>query len=551
MKLRYALIGIFCGLTLIPLLVFWVWPHSQVLESEFHEVQQKHLLIAKNQSAALQRYHNDVTDVFELVASNLVLSNEISRINQLLENLNIYNICIVDTVSNTLIQKAVPGTVSCNEVLTRGVADLVSADIKSDASTFSTVLADKNDNPIMYIYRRYGNFTAIASLSTQYFIDLGKSVFFGVKGHAAIVDHEGNVLAHPLDSWIQARKSLAKVSAVQRMLRGETGVETFYSPALKGDMIAGITSVQGTGWGVMVPQPVSELYEKAEVANRSAMTIFIVGLVVALAFAYWLAQTLLKPINKLMAAYQRISGGSMNREFDFDKRWYVPVEFLSMQTSFNKMVTELDQNINKIKAMAYVDPVTESFNRRAFSLRVENQLTALSQEKQSASLLFFDLDGFKAVNDTHGHDAGDYLLKGVIQRTARALKLERKSDLSAFEEEIEVQPERRDYLKPILARLGGDEFAIFIPYLVEKDEIETIIAAIYAELCEPFILDNAEATIGASIGIVRFPDHGEHLELLLKRADTAMYAAKKANKNTFRYYQIGMENTPDDEQSVA
>lgn len=551
MKLRYALIGIFCGLTLIPLLVFWVWPHSQVLESELHEVQQKHLLIAKNQSAALQRYHNDVTDVFELVASNLVLSNEIFRINLLLENLNIHNICIIDTASNTLIHKAVTGTVYCDELMTDGMGELVSADIKSDTSTFSPVRADKNGDPVMYIYRRYGNFTAIASLSTQYFIDLGKSVFFGVKGHAAIVDHKGNVLAHPLESWIKARKSLAKVSAVQRMLRGETGVERFYSPALKGDMIAGFTSVEGTGWGVMVPQPIAELYEKAEVANRSAMTIFIVGLIVALAFAIWLAQTILKPMNKLVDAYQKISGGSMNREFDFVQRWYVPVEFLSMQSSFNKMVTELDQNINKIKAMAYVDPVTESFNRRGFSVRVENQLATLREENQAASLLFFDLDGFKTVNDTHGHDAGDFLLKGVIQRTAHALKLERQSDLSALEEEVEVQLERRGKLKPVLARLGGDEFAIFIPYLFEKDDIDAVITALYSELSKPFILDNAEATIGASIGIVRFPDHGEHLEPLLKRADTAMYAAKNANKNTFRYYQTGMESPSDGDQNVA
>ncbi|MBT8408862.1 MAG: sensor domain-containing phosphodiesterase, partial [Alphaproteobacteria bacterium] len=84
-----------------------------------------------------------------------------------------------------------------------------------------------------------------------------------MRGHAAIVDHMGNVLSHPLPSWVAERRNIAKVSAVQRMMQGETGVETFFSPALKGDMIAGFTSVEPVGWGVMIPQPVDELLAKA------------------------------------------------------------------------------------------------------------------------------------------------------------------------------------------------------------------------------------------------------------------------------------------------
>ena len=72
-------------------------------------------------------------------------------------------------------------------------------------------------------------------------------------GHAAIVDHTGRALSHPLADWVDVRKDMSKISAVQRMLNRETGVETFYSPALKGDMIAGFTFVDPVGWGVMIP----------------------------------------------------------------------------------------------------------------------------------------------------------------------------------------------------------------------------------------------------------------------------------------------------------
>jgi len=73
----------------------------------------------------------------------------------------------------------------------------------------------------------------------------------------SIVDHKGNVLAHPVPSWMASARNMAKISAVCRIMNGETGIERFYSPALRGDMIAGLPSVSGPGWGVMIPQPVA------------------------------------------------------------------------------------------------------------------------------------------------------------------------------------------------------------------------------------------------------------------------------------------------------
>lgn len=113
--------------------------------------------------------------------------------------------------------------------------------------TFSEVLEGPGGVPVIYVIRRVGGLIAIGALNTGYFVSLGKAISFGVRGHAAIVDHKGNVLAHPLDDWIAERRNIAKISAVARMLNGETGIETFYSPALKSDMIAGFTVVPEVG----------------------------------------------------------------------------------------------------------------------------------------------------------------------------------------------------------------------------------------------------------------------------------------------------------------
>jgi diguanylate cyclase (GGDEF)-like protein len=125
--------------------------------------------------------------------------------------------------------------------------------------------------------------------------------------------------------------------------------------------------------------------------------------------------------------------------------------------------------------------------------------------------MFIDLDGFKSVNDTLGHDAGDELL---IKTAKRLLSCVRESDT--------------------VARMSGDEFTIILQSISTSENVESVAQKIINNLSDPFKLKENNAQIGASIGISSFPDNADDMETLLKKADEAMYEAKKGGKNDYR-----------------
>ena len=168
---------------------------------------------------------------------------------------------------------------------------------------------------------------------------------------------------------------------------------------------------------------------------------------------------------------------------------------------------------NKLKAMAYFDPLTDLPNRRHFFDRLEEAISHANRYKSTLALMYIDLDGFKNINDSLGHDAGDTLLQHVaycLRKTCR------KSDT--------------------VSRLGGDEFAILIPQVTTQENIATIAAKIIAILSQPITINSAQAKVGASIGIVLFPADGDDANQLIKNADSAMYLAKSQGKNQYFFY---------------
>lgn len=170
----------------------------------------------------------------------------------------------------------------------------------------------------------------------------------------------------------------------------------------------------------------------------------------------------------------------------------------------------------EMRRLANFDSLTNLANRHYFYM----QLEALKKQNQFSSftLFFLDLDNFKNVNDSLGHGVGDLVLKNVAQRL---LKTVRSNDL--------------------LARLGGDEFAI-----ISYDEDSAAQASMLAQrllntFVVPCVIDGKSLQIGCSIGIALAPEHGKDTETLLKNADMALYSAKSAGRNTFRFYEPGME----------
>jgi len=542
MRLRYALIILSLILTAVPLAVFWAWPHSQLLQNEFDDVRDRHLLLARNLGAALERYHQDVLTAFSLIANNVIKGREIEQPQDLLLNLSFRHICIAKEDTGEVVAEITPAAMPCPAYVPDKRLYHFARLAREDKAVFSEVLEGPEGAPVIYVVRRLGELMAIGALNTDYFIRLGKAISFGVRGHAAIVDHQGNVLSHPLDAWIAERRNIAKISAVARMLNGETGIETFYSPALKGEMIAGFTVVPDAGWGVMIPQPVAELQARARETEASAAVVFLIGLLIACIVAWIVAIQFARPLELVSDAADAIVKGSEAQEITEPKGRLVPIEFRRVLSSFNAMVRRLRDNTVSIHKLAYEDRVTGLPNRTMFREYVTGKLSALQASDRGGLMVFIDLDGFKAVNDNYGHDLGDELLRCFAVRLQALFDQFGQHDA---ESEGPISPQASLASNHLLARLGGDEFAVFVAGAQRLGDSETIAEAILRCLRDPFRLSMQEATVGASIGLAHSPEHGDSFSMLLRHADMAMYAAKRSGKNTFRVYDRSIEAASD------
>jgi diguanylate cyclase (GGDEF)-like protein/PAS domain S-box-containing protein len=179
-------------------------------------------------------------------------------------------------------------------------------------------------------------------------------------------------------------------------------------------------------------------------------------------------------------------------------------------------ITEIALARERISSLAYSDPLTGLANRTSLGPSLEQAVQRARRRNSKLALVFLDLDGFKQINDVHGHDAGDALL---IEVAARLRKHLRASDL--------------------IARLGGDEFLVVLEDIHDLAPVETVSKKLLTEIGQPLRLAGAELQVTASIGISVLPDDAVDASALMKHADTAMYAAKQAGKNTLRFYSAG------------
>ena len=197
--------------------------------------------------------------------------------------------------------------------------------------------------------------------------------------------------------------------------------------------------------------------------------------------------------------------GDLQSEVPPDIREELPDLSMAMESLLSQVRTNLDH----VQRLALFDQVTGLANRTNFCRQVEH-LLAERNENGLAALFFIDLDGFKGVNDTLGHAAGDQLLARVAGRLREVVMTQASAGLS----------------DAVLGRLAGDEFTLFFPKLPSREGASRIARAIQFALGERFDLGSQQVELGASIGIACYPDHGETLSALLRSADIAMYHAK-------------------------
>ena len=182
-------------------------------------------------------------------------------------------------------------------------------------------------------------------------------------------------------------------------------------------------------------------------------------------------------------------------------------------------ITNIKDSQNKLEFLSYHDTLTKLPNRILLKDRIEHAIENAKRQESLVAVCCLDLDNFKKVNDTYGHSYGD----DVLEQTALRIK-------SAIRE------------ADTLSRIGGDEFIVLLENLFDVGEVEKVVKKIQVALEEPFLTHEKQFFLSASIGISQYPQHGNSSEVLIKNADIAMYKAKNAGKNTYRFYAREMSS---------
>ncbi|MBC7415291.1 MAG: diguanylate cyclase, partial [Herminiimonas sp.] len=183
-------------------------------------------------------------------------------------------------------------------------------------------------------------------------------------------------------------------------------------------------------------------------------------------------------------------------------------------------ITEQWNKVQLVRHMALHDPLTGLPNRSLLTERLAQLIAMSNRESRRIALMYIDLDGFKLVNDTWGHGMGDKVLQVV---STRLVDLLRATDS--------------------VARIGGDEFVILLDNPESRDNVATVASLIIDAVNAPMRFDENTVHVGASMGIAIFQNNGKTADGLIKDADDAMYAAKAAGKNAFRFADGLLEGT--------
>ncbi len=543
LKLRSTLFLAFAVVALVPVLSLSIWLQHTAYTKVLAQVEEKHLLLAKHLSYTLDRYVLDIENILSAAlyyrnAEHKTEHDHLAAFDSLSEKMGIEMIAEKMSSGDYAIifgdekHKPAIGLEAASEKST----PLSQAHISIPSQT----LINQYGSPMLYLQLNKNKSNYYVALSTDFIIELQRSINFGILGHAAIVDSQGNVIAHPKKEWQRSIKNIAKIHPVGEMMKGNSGVSQFYSPALQADMISGYTTVKKTGWGVMVPQPLSELKQEAKNSRMDSLIIAFIGLLIAIFIAYFLTKHLSSPIAMVLESIKRLSDKDfvlapkeniskiqIKEGNELVKQFYkAALNVKKMQSNLEALVEErtieLQEEITERKKveeeMRYLathDFLTGLPNRALFIDKFNDTYHALKKKNNTDSacelcgLLFLDLDNFKSINDEHGHLLGDNLLKLV---TTRIVDCVRHNDT--------------------VARQSGDEFIVLLADLASSDTLKKVATKIINNIESPYLINGQKVTTGASIGGIII-DKKTTLtpEEIIQKADILMYESKKKGGN--------------------
>jgi len=500
-----------CGL---PLLVFWLWPHSRALEAELQRAHERHLVLAQAAAETLDVYQINVEAAFSSIVDGVRDGADLSFVAALLEAQSFSHFCIVDKASGRVLEAFSLTGRAFPEVLPADLFAELARRVTQSPPQLNEVWLGQKGGPQFLLVEDLGDRYVFASVNGSFLERIANSVSFGEKGHMAILDAQGRVIAHPNPAWVAVGKDMLAIPNIAALYERQTPeVLMFHSPALNEDVVAGAAPVGASDWRVLVPQPVSEVQATVVAGRKSASFVFSAGLVLSAIVAMGAAAMLSRPLQNLARAADDIARGAEGVVVPSPPR-YVPFELRRLSTTFNEMARRMEETLARITTLARQDPATGLLNKRSFQEAAEG-LFAGGATPDGWCLIHVDLDNLKRINDIYGHSVGDE----AIRQVARGLK--------------------RIFPAPALvARVGGDEFLVLAEYQSTEDLNERLEPIYQGQSIEVEASGHVTTKTACSVGVA-CGHNASDLTVLADQADEAMYFAKKRGLG-FKLYDADM-----------
>ena len=336
-------------------------------------------------------------------------------------------------------------------------------------------------------------------------------------GYTYVVDETMKLVAHPDPSLVLTGTRLQGTEVADALFTDLDQVDLRIYKNIIGEEVAGVSRFDPVHkWWIVVEQPVDEaLAPLGRVINRFIMA-FILALFLTVLTVVYFSELIMRPLEKLEIAIDRLTRGEKGVRVDVPKN----TELSSLSEAFNEMAFNLGEKTEKLEYQAHHDALTKLPNRKLLFEYLESRLKSSNADKPF-SLFLLDLDRFKEINDSLGHKCGDLLL-------------------------IDLSNRMLDYLtnNELVTRLGGDEFAIISDEADTIEKAELVADNLRHIIREQFELEGMRLLIGASVGIAMYPMHGDDSNLLMRRADVAMYHAKKSGTGYSVYDETYDVNSP-------
>ncbi len=366
-----------------------------------------------------------------------------------------------------------------------------------------------------------------ANVSAEYF-----GAFIPESGNAFILTSDGEYLFS--STGLSDKPKLENEALELVKLNDASGFLSSSESSVKN--IYGYATIESCSWLYLIKQSGTQYQQILSTLPITLVITLIIILFIAINMSSFLAHKYTSPIITLKDNMTEAAAGNLDLKCDIKSE----DEFGELSNMFNNMMDiistnykqleesktileaneiELKKNYAEIEQLAYHDGLTGLYNRVAFMKFAYEIFHKYNSQLDRHAIFFIDLDNFKNVNDTLGHDYGDILLKQVSAK------------LSSYTSENDV-----------VARTGGDEFLILKRSYTAVEDLENFAKVLVETVHEPFDLDGETANISMSVGVALFPRDGLTISELIKNADIAMYNAKNSGKNSYRFFNSYMED---------